>query len=62
MLFSPQKKCRKDFSISINGQNIHQTAEAKYLGAGAYSPCMQDMHCMPSHLARKENNNSNQHM
>ena len=26
---------------------------------GAYSPCMQGMHCMPSHLARKEYNNLN---
>ena len=25
--------------------------------SGAYSPCMQGMHCMPSHLAKKENNN-----
>ena len=32
MLFSPQKECGKDFSLSINGQNIHQTAEANYLG------------------------------
>ena len=32
MLFSPQKECGKDFSISINGQNIHRTAEAKYRG------------------------------
>ena len=29
---------------------------------GAYSPCMQGMHCMPSHLARKENNNLNKQM
>ena len=27
--------------------------------AGAYSPRMQGMHCMPSHLAKKENNNLN---
>ena len=26
---------------------------------GAYSPYKQDMHCMPSHLAKKENNNLN---
>ena len=31
MLFSPQKECGKNFSLSINGQNIHRTAEAKYL-------------------------------
>ena len=24
---------------------------------GGYSPCMPGMHCMPSHLAKKENNN-----
>ena len=30
--------------------------------AGAYSPCMQGMHCMPSHLAKKENNNLNKYM
>ena len=32
MLFSLQKECGKNFSLSINGQNIHQTAEAKYPG------------------------------
>ena len=32
MLFFPQKECGKNFSLSINGQNIHRTAEAKYLG------------------------------
>ena len=32
MLFSPQKECGKDFFLSINGQIIHRTAEAKYLG------------------------------
>ena len=29
------------------------------LFSGAYSPCMQGMHCMPSHLAQKEYNNLN---
>ena len=32
------------------------------LQPGAYSPCMQGMHCMPSHLARKENSNLNKQM
>ena len=29
---------------------------------GAYSPYKQDMHCMPSYLAKKENNNLNKYM
>ena len=33
-----------------------------YYESGAYSPCMQGMHCMPSHLAKKENNNLNKYM
>ena len=31
---------------------------SQVFGAGAYSPCMQGMHCMPSHLAQKDNNNT----
>ena len=34
----------------------------KHATSGAYSPCMQGMHCMPSHLAKKENNNLNKYM
>ena len=33
-----------------------------YICPGTYSPCMQGMHCMPSHLAKKGNNNLNKYM
>ena len=44
MLFSPKKECGKDFSIFINGQNIHQTAEAKYLGVYLIEKLKWDAH------------------
>ena len=29
---------------------------------GAYSLCMQGMHCMPSHLTKKDNNDLSKYM
>ena len=34
----------------------------KILGPGAYSPCMQGMHCMPSHLTKKDDNDLSKYM
>ena len=51
MLFSPQKECGKDFFLSINGQNIHRTAEAKYLGIYLDEKLKWDTHIQ--HLCKK---------
>ena len=51
MLFSPQKECGKDFFLSINGQNIHRTAEAKYLGVYLDEKLKWDSHIQ--HLCKK---------
>ena len=51
MLFSPQKECGKDFSWSINRQNIHRTAEAKYLGVYLDEKLKWDAHIQ--HLFKK---------
>ena len=51
MLFSPQKECGKNFSLSINEQNIHRTAEAKYLGVYLDQKLKWDAHIQ--HLCKK---------
>ena len=51
MLFSPQKECGKNFSLSINGQNIYRTAEAKYLGVYLDEKLKWDAHIQ--HLCKK---------
>ena len=50
---------RPFFRASHPPSGIFRTYEKCY--AGAYSPCMQGMHCMPNHLPKKENNNLNKY-
>ena len=51
LLFFSSKKCGKDFSLSINGQSIHRTAEAKYLGVYLDEKLKWDAHIQ--HLCKK---------
>ena len=51
MHFSPQKDCGKNFSFSINGQNIHQTAEAKYPSVYLHEKLKWDAHIQ--HICKK---------
>ena len=51
MLFSPQKECGKLFLLFINGQTIHRTAEAKYLGVYLDEKLKWDTHI--HHLCKK---------
>ena len=51
MLFSPEKECGKDFFLSINGQSIHRTAEAKYLRVYLDKKLKWDTHIQ--HLCKK---------
>ena len=49
-----------DFA-DVEYQRLLQHGNSRFLSllTGAYSPCMQGMHCIPSDLAKKENNNLN---
>ena len=51
LLFFTSKKCGKNFSLSINGQNIHRTAEAKYLGVYLDEKLKWDAHIQ--HLCKQ---------
>ena len=52
--FFLREVCRQNYSEIIKLGQSYKTA--------AYSPCMLGMHCMPSYLAKKENNNLNKYM
>ena len=58
------KKCYKELlSQNISIYFFKPSDEIKTNSeAGAYSPCMQVMHCMLSHLAKKGSNNLNKYM
>ena len=47
--------------VTLNKKCEFSKSSLKYLGPGVYSPCMQGMHCIPSHLVKKENNNLNKY-
>ena len=51
-----------DFKECVKHIHIRMKHGFQVVVSGAYSPCMQGMHCMPSHLAKKENNNLNKDM
>ena len=48
MLYGSEAWCLREKEMVI----LRRTERAM-IRAGAYSPCMQGMHCMPSHLAKK---------
>ena len=62
MEWKPEKKVFIAAANSIKDLYLCQAFITCNVTPGAYSPCMQGMHCMPSHLAKKENNNLNKYM